>query len=108
MTADEGDQVVVPTSAPGASAAKATRLAVGFGGAKKSSSPPSQPPQRQLDDKRSGDNRGDLRAVPAGTLVGMPGVTLAVDGPEGAATFRSSNRKLELKSGLQLMLRVDP
>jgi hypothetical protein len=35
-------------------------------------------------------------------------VTLRVDGPAGAATFQSSNRKLELKSGLQLVLRVDP
>jgi hypothetical protein len=50
----------------------------------------------------------ELRSVPGGTLNGMPGVTLRVDGPAGAATFQSSNRKLELKSGLQLVLRVDP
>jgi hypothetical protein len=50
----------------------------------------------------------ELRSVPGGTLIGMPGVTLRVDGPAGAATFQSSNRKLELKSGLQLVLRVDP
>jgi hypothetical protein len=54
------------------------------------------------------DNRRDLRSAPGGTLTGMPGVTLRVDGPAGAATFQSSNRKLELKSGLQLVLRVDP
>jgi hypothetical protein len=50
----------------------------------------------------------ELRSLPGGTLIGMPGVSLRVDGPAGAATFQSSNRKLELKSGLQLMLRVDP
>lgn len=54
------------------------------------------------------DNRGELRSAPGGTLIGMPGVALRVDGPAGAATFQSSNRKLELKRGLQLVLRVDP
>jgi hypothetical protein len=62
----------------------------------------------QIDEERTKDNRGELRSVPGGTLIGMPGVTLRVDGPAGAATFQSSNRKLELKRGLQLMLRVDP
>jgi hypothetical protein len=68
--------------------------------------PNSQPPsssQAQID-----YDRGDLRSVRAGTLIGMPGVTLRVDGRTGTATFRSSSRKLELKSGLQLILRVDP
>jgi len=64
-------------------------------------SPPSEPGSFS-------EPRIELRTVPGGTLVGMPGVTLRVDGPAGAATFQSSNRKLELKSGLQLVLRVDP
>jgi hypothetical protein len=49
----------------------------------------------------------DLRSAPGGTLIGMPGVALHIDRSSGTATFESSNRKLELKSGLQLILRVD-
>lgn len=53
------------------------------------------------------DNRGDMRAVRKGRLIGMPGVALRLDEVSGAATFESANRKLELKSGLQLMLNVE-
>ena len=43
----------------------------------------------------------------AGLVVGMPGVTLQVDdGPQHASKFETSGKKLQLKSGLQLMLRV--
>lgn len=52
-------------------------------------------------------SRGGMRAVAHGTLIGMPGVALRLDGTSGAATFVSTNRKLELKSGLQLMLGVE-
>lgn len=54
-----------------------------------------------------GDNRADLRAVPPGSLMGMPGVKFSLDAKSGAATFESA-QKLELKTGLQLMLGVDP
>lgn len=56
---------------------------------------------------QSDDNRGDMRAVTHGTLIGMPGVTLRLDETSGAATFESANPKLELKSGLQLILSVE-
>lgn len=49
---------------------------------------------------------GDLRAVERGTLIGMPGVKLRIDDESGEATFESASRKLELKSGTQLMLDV--
>jgi len=52
-------------------------------------------------------NRGDLRSASSGTLIGMPGVSFHIDRSAGTATFQSSSRKLELKSGLQLVLRVD-
>jgi hypothetical protein len=52
-------------------------------------------------------SRGDMRAAARGTLIGMPGVALRLDETSGAATFVSTNRKLELKSGLQLMLGVE-
>lgn len=55
---------------------------------------------------QNADNRGDMRAVAHGTLIGMPGVTLRLDETSGAATFESANPKLELKSGLQLVLSV--
>jgi hypothetical protein len=51
--------------------------------------------------------QNDMRAVARGTLIGMPGVALRFDETSGAATFVSTNRKLELKSGLQLILRVE-
>lgn len=109
-TPQEGDEAVAPTVSPGPVAPRATHTSRLGGGStyKNQASQPGPPPQRQINEKGSEDNRGDLRAVRGGTLVGMPGVTLRIDGPAGAATFESSNRKLELKSGLQLMLRVDP
>lgn len=67
---------------------------------------PDKPQVPPLDNASGADNRGDLRAVPQGTLIGMPGVTLRLDETSGAATFASTNPKLELKSGLQLMLSV--
>jgi hypothetical protein len=62
-----------------------------------------QPPVTAQND----DSRGDMRAVAHGALIGMPGVALRLDETSGAATFVSTNRKLELKSGLQLMLSVE-
>jgi hypothetical protein len=56
---------------------------------------------------QNGGSRGDIRAVAHGTLIGMPGVALQLDETSGAATFVSTNRKLELTSGLQLMLGVE-
>lgn len=42
-----------------------------------------------------------------GLVIGMPGVTLAVDeGPQNASKFVSAGKELQLKSGLQLMLAV--
>jgi hypothetical protein len=42
-----------------------------------------------------------------GLVIGMPGVTLAVDdGPQHASKFVSAGKELQLKSGLQLMLAV--
>jgi hypothetical protein len=53
---------------------------------------------------------GPAHAVAAqtGTVIGMPGVTLEVDeGPQHASKFAtSSDKELQLKSGLQLMLAV--
>jgi hypothetical protein len=51
------------------------------------------------------DNRADLRGVPRGSLLGMPGVRFSLDEKSGAARFESA-QKLELKTGLQLMLGV--
>lgn len=69
---------------------------------------PDKPQVPPLDTASGGDGRGDLRAMPPGTLMGMPGVRLRLDEGSGAATFASTNPKLELKSGLQLMLSVGP
>jgi hypothetical protein len=63
---------------------------------------PAQPETTQVD-----YDRGDLRSAASGTLIGMPGVSLHIDRNAGTATFQSSSRKLELNSGLQLILRVD-
>jgi hypothetical protein len=52
-------------------------------------------------------DRGDLRSASGGTLIGMAGVSFRIDRSAGTATFQSSSRKLELKSGVQLILRVD-
>lgn len=72
------------------------------------SNPNSRPdPVAQAQLLRLDYKRGDLRSAPEGTLIGMPGVTLRVDGVAGTATFRSASRKLELKSGLQLAVRVE-
>jgi hypothetical protein len=54
------------------------------------------------------DNRADLRGVPRGSLLGMPGVRFSLDEKSGAARFECEAQKLELKTGLQLMLGVDP
>lgn len=62
-----------------------------------------QPP---LKVQNADDNHGDMRAITKGTLIGMPGVALRLDEASGAATFESPNRKLELKSGLQLLVSV--
>ena len=44
-------------------------------------------------------------AAQAGTVIGMPGVTLQVDvSPDHAAKFDTTGKDLQLKQGLQLML----
>lgn len=70
--------------------------------------PPQQPDKQQETDDSSSNVQGDLRSLPTGTLIGMPGVTLHVDEESGAATFESASRKLELQSGLQFTVRVNP
>lgn len=50
---------------------------------------------------------GRAVAAEAGSVIGMPGVTLQVDdSPQHASKFASSGKELQLKSGLQLMLGV--
>lgn len=70
--------------------------------------PQHQSGQQQQNSSDEPANQGDLRALSAGTLIGMPGVTLKVDEESGAATFSSVSRKLELPSGLQFVLRIEP
>ena len=46
-------------------------------------------------------------AAHTGSAIGMPGVTLDVDdGPQRASKFVSTEKELQLKSGLQMMLAV--
>jgi hypothetical protein len=46
-------------------------------------------------------------AAQAGSVIGMPGVTLMVDdSPQHASKFESSGKELQLKEGLQFMLAV--
>ena len=66
----------------------------------------SRPQQTPVTAQNDG-SRGDMRAVAHGTLIGMPGVALRLDETSGGATFVSTNRELELKSGLQLVLSVE-
>jgi len=56
----------------------------------------------------SGGRPPSSAAGQTGTVIGMPGVTLEVDeGPRHASKFKtSSDKELQLKSGLQLMLAV--
>ncbi len=50
---------------------------------------------------------GSPVAAHTGLIIGMPGVTLEVDeGPRRASKFVSTDKELQLKSGLQLMLAV--
>lgn len=50
---------------------------------------------------------GRVVAAQAGSVIGMPGVTLQVDdSPQHASKFESSGKELQLKQGLQLMLAV--
>ncbi len=49
-----------------------------------------------------------VQAAHAGSVIGMPGVTLEVsDGPDHSSVFRSA-KSLELSSGIQLILTVAP
>ena len=46
-------------------------------------------------------------AAQAGSVIGMPGVTLQVDdSPQHASKFESKDKELQLKAGLQFMLAV--
>jgi hypothetical protein len=72
---------------------KKTPLSLSIRGAMMPSSDPAKPSQ---------DTAGQ-----AGSVIGMPGVTLQVDdSPQHASKFESSNKKFQLKQGLQLMLAV--
>jgi hypothetical protein len=52
-------------------------------------------------------NNVDGVAAQAGSVIGMPGVTLQVDdSPRHTSKFESSGKDLQLKQGLQLMLAV--
>jgi hypothetical protein len=114
LAVDEIDEAGPPPSAPSShNTQKPTHMTMGgFTNSTKprssqqptSTSPSLQPTIPAL----GGDNRGDMRALAKGSLSGMPGVALRLDEVSGGATFESSNRKLELKTGLQLMLSVEP
>jgi hypothetical protein len=108
MEEQDSQSLAQPGASPHAATKQKSLPVVGFSSSGRPNTVPEATPGSQIDAKGTVDNRGELRALPAGTLIGMPGVTLVVDGPAGAATFHSSNRKLELKSGLQLQLRVNP
>jgi hypothetical protein len=57
----------------------------------------------------AGGTPGKATAAHAGSVIGLPGVTLAVDeGPNAASTFLSTKKNLQLESGLQLILVVVP
>ena len=51
-------------------------------------------------------SHGKVVAAQAGTVIGMPGVTLLVDDTQHTSKFQSSAPNLELRSGLKLMLAV--
>ena len=54
-----------------------------------------------------GGTPGKGTAAHTGSVIGLPGVTLMVNGgPNGASTFLSEKKNLQLDSGLQLMLVV--
>jgi hypothetical protein len=56
---------------------------------------------------QSASNSGGAVAAHTGSVIGMPGVTLDLDeGPQRASKFVSTDKELQLKSGLQLMLAV--
>lgn len=109
---DAGDAEFPPTGSPSARSQKPTHMTMGgFTNSTKSTSPQSKSaplqPQQAAPSVLGNPDRSDLRAVPRGSLIGMPGVMFRLNEASGAATFESSNRKLELKSGLQLTLGVD-
>jgi hypothetical protein len=57
----------------------------------------------------NGGTPGKATAAHAGSVIGLPGVTLVVDdGPDAVATFKSTKKNFQLDSGLQLMLVVTP
>ena len=108
MEEQDSESLAQPGASPHAASKQKSLPVAGFSSSGRPNAAPEATQGSHLGANETADHRGELRALPPGTLIGMPGVTLAVDGPAGAATFRSSNRKLELKSGLQLQLRVDP
>ncbi len=56
-----------------------------------------------------GGTPGKPTAAHAGSVIGLPGVTLMVDdGPNAASTFISAKKTLQLDSGLQMILVVAP
>lgn len=101
----------LPTAATSGNREPPTPTPLGTGGftdPKKSAAAAGQPWMlRPIAIPFRGDARGDLRGVPRGTLLGMPGISLRLDESSGGAHFESANRKLELKTGTQFMLEVD-
>ena len=62
--------------------------------------------QTALSDSAAGAT-GKPTAAHTGSVIGLPGVILQIDdGPEGASTFVSAKKNLQLESGLQLMMVV--
>jgi hypothetical protein len=56
-----------------------------------------------------GGTPGKPTAAHAGSVIGLPGVTLMVDdGPNAVSTFTSAKKNFQLDSGLQMMLVVAP
>jgi hypothetical protein len=56
-----------------------------------------------------GRTPGKPTAAHAGSVIGLPGVTLMVDdGPDAVSTFISAKKNFQLDSGLQMMLVVAP
>lgn len=106
------EEMAFPETAPGQTSTSTKPTHMTMGGFENSSKQASRQQQDSTPNALAGatiraDNRADLRGVPQGSLLGMPGVKFSLDAKSGAARFESAQR-LELKSGLQLMLAVDP
>ena len=60
-----------------------------------------------ISDTEAGGTQGKPKAAHIGSVIGLPGVTLQIDGgPDAVSTFASAKKNLQLDAGLQLMLVV--